>query len=609
MKTAKFHQTMSLLRFNLGALIKFEVVYKLFSTAFFVPFALFLFKLSLTLTGHNYLTTDNILSYLTHPITLLVLCILILLLTFFSIIDISAVIYIIDASHEKRKIGFLSAAAFACRNSVRVFQPKNFPFSLFVLFAAPVASLGVISSMIGSLRIPDFILSYIQNDKILSILTAALFVALMIFTLSRLYCFHYYTLEGCSFHEATKASQRLHRGKLIQDIFYLVLLEALCLIVFYAIVAVIALLVVLCIKWLSSLTVIYSIAMGVILSATSLLLVAYFCLSLPVTFTCISVLFYHHKERTGEEICHLQENKPSRSVSARRKVVVSLLAVCCVGIFSFFSYLVLNNRLEFNIEDVSFPAVTGHRGASLEYPENTMLSFEQAVAQNADWIELDVQLTKDGVPIVMHDSNLRRTTGVDRDIWDVTYDELKDLDAGSFLSPQFSDQRIPTLNEVLDFAKSRHINLNIELKPTGHETDFVPLVVNEILDHNFQNNCVVTSQKYGILQDIKEYDPAIQTIYVMSIAVGDIPRLQYADGFSIESSFITKELVSNAHNAGKEVYAWTVNSEDTMKKMIQLNVDNLITDNIPLAKQTVYESKTSNVLLEYVSFLSGIFAS
>ena len=93
----------------------------------------------------------------------------------------------------------------------------------------------------------------------------------------------------------------------------------------------------------------------------------------------------------------------------------------------------------------------------------------------------------------------------------------------------------------------------------------------------------------------------------MSIGIGDILKLDKADGYSLEATNITKKLVKKLHNNGKEVYAWTVNTEENINKMIDLNVDNIITDNIELGKELIEESKTTNILGIYMSLLDKIF--
>ncbi len=165
---------------------------------------------------------------------------------------------------------------------------------------------------------------------------------------------------------------------------------------------------------------------------------------------------------------------------------------------------------------------------------------------------------------------------------------------------------MPLLSEVIAFAKKNKIKLNIEIKPSGHEKEFEKEVADIIEAEDFYNNCVVTSQVYGVLENIKAYNSRIQTVYVMSLAYGDINRLNAAGHFSIEASSITEKIVSDVHNAGKELYAWTVNTEESINRMIDLNVDNIITDDTALAKECIFLSKTSNVAAEYIKWLSKV---
>ena len=236
-----------------------------------------------------------------------------------------------------------------------------------------------------------------------------------------------------------------------------------------------------------------------------------------------------------------------------------------------------------------------------------MSAFEGAKKLGTDWIELDVQQTKDGKIIVIHDTNFKRTTGVDKNTWELTSDEVKELDAGSWFDEKYKGAKIPFLEEVIEFAKINNIRLNIELKPTGYETNFEKNVVDIINKTNFKDRCVVTSLVYDVLENVKEYDKDIQTVYVMGLAYGDITALKAANHFSIEASSISKNLVSRIHKEGKQIYAWTVNTEESIQKMVDLNVDNIITDNIELAKDIIYASKTSNVLNEYIKRLENIF--
>ena len=244
--------------------------------------------------------------------------------------------------------------------------------------------------------------------------------------------------------------------------------------------------------------------------------------------------------------------------------------------------------------------VTAHRGASARYPENTMAAFEGAKELGADWIELDVQQSKDGKIIVMHDTNFKRTTGVDANTWELTYEEISKLDAGSFFGSEFAGEKIPLLSEVVEFAKENNMKLNIELKPTGHETDFEKNVVDVVKAAGIEKDCVITSQVYEVLENVKAYDSSITTVYVMTLAYGDINKLKAADHFSVEATNVTPGLISSVHREGKQLYVWTVNTRESIIKMAELNVDNIITDDIELAKKCIYESRYSNLLAEYI---------
>ena len=251
--------------------------------------------------------------------------------------------------------------------------------------------------------------------------------------------------------------------------------------------------------------------------------------------------------------------------------------------------------------------VTAHRGASVIYPENTLSAFIGAKNLGADWIELDVQQTKDNHIIVLHDTNFKRTAGVDLNTWDSLIEDVEKLDVGSFKSSKFKGEHVPLLEDVIKWAKKNNIKLNIELKPTGKEIDFEKNVSDIIKKYQFQNNCVITSQVYEVLENFKKVNSDIITVYVTALAYGDVTRLDAADYFSVEASSITNSMVSKVHNEGKQIYAWTVNTDESINKMIELNVDNIITDDPTLAKNLIYSSKSSNIIAIIVKGIDRLF--
>ncbi len=601
-------KTLDILKRNKKTLVGFEFLYKFITVLIFGPFFLTCFHFITKIQGYQYLTFENFFSFLMHPFTLLFLLVLILFITFYTILDISTIILILDASYQKQKITIREAFLMAVQKSLRVFQTKNIFLPFLVLFLIPFLNIGLSTGYISTISIPEFIIDYIVKNQVLSILYFLLVIFLIILLFRWLYVLHYFVLEDCNFKEARKKSSNLSHQNKGKD-FIKILLSQLGISVLYILFLLGSILLILLLYKIfgkNNLLGNLSITIIWLLIAFSIIIVT--LLGTPISYAIISILFYQHKEQREEKIVVLKRNpKKEKKLSKNFKI---FQYVCCVLLLfsaSIFTYLVMNGYYDLNIEYVRTMEVTAHRGASAKYPENTMEAFVGAKELGADWIELDVQQTKDRKLIVLHDTNLKRTTGVNKNTWDVTYDEVKDLDAGSFFDKKFKDTRIPLLEEVIQFAKENHIKLNIELKPTGKEENFEEDVVDLIRKYDFEKDCVITSQVYEVLEKTKKYSSEVSTVYVMSLAYGDITELRAADNFSIEASSINKTMVQKIHAAGKELYAWTVNTPESIQKMITLHVDNIITDDIPLAKDTIYSSKTSNLIQEYVKFVENLF--
>lgn len=153
-----------------------------------------------------------------------------------------------------------------------------------------------------------------------------------------------------------------------------------------------------------------------------------------------------------------------------------------------------NTSFSFNTTTIA------HRAGAERAPENTLIALKEALNAKADYAEIDVQETKDGELIILHDSNFKRTTGVDKNVWDVNYDEVRTYDAGSFYydgkgyyDERFVGEKIPTLDEMIKYSKGR-IKLLIEIKLTGHEKgDVTKKVVQLIKENNFENQCIIAS--------------------------------------------------------------------------------------------------------------------
>jgi len=199
--------------------------------------------------------------------------------------------------------------------------------------------------------------------------------------------------------------------------------------------------------------------------------------------------------------------------------------------------------------------------------------------------EIQIQESKDLKLILLHDKSFKRTTGVDKSTWELNLNEIKELDAGSWFSDEYIGEKIPTLDEVINYSKDK-INLNIEIKTDKHNKNIAHEVVKVIKENGIIDTCVVTSLDYEVLEEIEKYESKIKTGYMMYIAIGDLSKLNI-DFYSVEETLINKKFIVDAHNNNREVHVWTINTVESMENILQYDVDNIITDNVKELKQFI----------------------
>ena len=221
-------------------------------------------------------------------------------------------------------------------------------------------------------------------------------------------------------------------------------------------------------------------------------------------------------------------------------------------------------------------AIIAHRGDSKKAPENTLAAIEQAVESGADYVEIDVQETRDGVVTVFHDTDFKRIAGFDAKIWEVTYEEIRELDVGSWFSSEFAGERIPTLADAIS-AADPWIPLIIEIKLTEHEQHLVKNVVQIIEDTGIESRCIVASLNRAALEEVESLNPRLKRGYLVYRTLGDMRDID-ADYLMLEAGLATPLALKAAHDAGKQVYVWTVNSTTKMSFLIDRGVDGIMTD-------------------------------
>lgn len=228
--------------------------------------------------------------------------------------------------------------------------------------------------------------------------------------------------------------------------------------------------------------------------------------------------------------------------------------------------------------------IIAHRGYSSVFPENTLASFGGALDIGADWIELDVQLSKDGKVVILHDDSLMRTTGIEGAAADFTCEELKELDAGSWFDVSFAGEKLPTLREALELIRKTECRVYLELKDIGEKEGFEEAVLGVVEDCGMTGQCVFASFRYEYLQHLKELDNNLQVLYNTSSEKTDLPEDFSADYYGIAVSAVTSDQVKAIHDAGRKVFVWTVNTPAQMQEVQVMGVDGIVTNCPGVAK-------------------------
>lgn len=270
---------------------------------------------------------------------------------------------------------------------------------------------------------------------------------------------------------------------------------------------------------------------------------------------------------------------PERPLLADRRILGGGLAVGLVAAL-LLAWLLIE-RLQFETS----AQVMAHRGASAAAPENTIAAIQGAIDAGAQWVEIDVQESADGQVVVIHDSDLKKIGGSALTVAGSTLEQLQQVDIGSWFGREFSDQRIPTLEQVLQLCKDR-INVIIELKYYGKQVRLEERVAEVVERTGMTGQVMFMSLSYDGIGALRRLRPGWKVGLLSSVAIGKLAHLD-VDFLALNGRAATRHMIRQAHKRGKQVMVWTVNDTVAMASMIGRGADGLITDEPALAGEVL----------------------
>ncbi|MBE6906943.1 MAG: glycerophosphodiester phosphodiesterase [Ruminococcaceae bacterium] len=238
-----------------------------------------------------------------------------------------------------------------------------------------------------------------------------------------------------------------------------------------------------------------------------------------------------------------------------------------------------------------------HRGFSGRYPENTILAFRKAIESGCDGIELDVQMTRDGQLVIIHDENVDRTCNGKGFIGELKLSELRKFDAYGAFPGQFGTNRIPTLREYFDLIRHKDTLTNIELKNTiCNYPGLEEKVIETVHEYHIASRVLFSSFNHCSMIKCKQLAPEIKVAFLVSSPLAEPGRYTASHGGSflnVHHSFLTDEMIRDLKCHGVDAQAWTVNEESEMLRLAKANIYAVIT-NFPDRMKNVLDTIKTN---------------
>ncbi|MBR2685856.1 MAG: glycerophosphoryl diester phosphodiesterase membrane domain-containing protein [Erysipelotrichaceae bacterium] len=585
-KHFKSIHSLKLVTHNYHGLVRFELLYRILCLFVFFPLLIYIERLLPRINNTTIIAAYNVLDLLKRPWTYVILALILILVTVFAQLEQFGRISLLHASHDHVTVSASQAFSNAVDFMVNFFRLENILLIPYLLIVFPFGTLLDTSSITRFLRVPGFILEHFRKYPLVGF-AYMVFAAAMLYMAFRLcYTLIIMCVEEIPFLPAAKKSFRFTDKEKGTRLLFALLKRFLLLAVLYLIGYLLLIVLTFAIlQWLEpgfNTAKLEEINYYYLLVLVTTVLFSW--IATPIIQSLLMDIYYKEVEAEGETVKPYEENQNYLSHRFVKITWILMIVVC-----SFFSVPERYRQFKWILKgDSNNTMIMAHRGYSDKAPENTLPAFEAAYEAGATAIELDVQMLKDGTIICLHDDSLSRTANLNKNVWEVTYDEIKNLDNGSFFSKSFARTRIPTLEEAIQVCRGK-LYINIEIKRNGHDEGIEDKVVEIIRENEFQNFCDITSQDYDTLVYIHERYPDILLAYTSVIGIGEIQNLDAVDIISIQETFATFSNVEAMHRSGKKVFVWTVNERDTMDRLVALNVDAILTNDPVIGNEVLKE--------------------
>lgn len=544
-------------------ILKFQILTHLLFIFIILPSYFYIRTFIVSLNKLSVIDNTELLRFVFSPLGIILLIISLMVIFFYFLLELSGLI-LLTSSYQKERLepSFITILKESIKLIPKFLNKSIIVISFYFLLLIPITSSVLGFNLFKKFNIPNFIFREIIKNPLYLIIYSLIVIIFYYLFIKAIFTFHYILIKKEKSSTAIKKSFNLINDN-FKDFFDTFILRILKYLVIFLIIFFLSIFIINFTKNISKELFTYSIIFLLVIK--NIILTTIILIFIPLEIKFLTDKFYEYT-KIKKRLVVKEKNKYN--------IIDKIFSFKRPVIFTFISMLILLNVLFIfvpNFFNNSFKTklIIGHRGG--EGVENSLGAIKNSIDKRIDYVEIDIQRTKDNYYIVNHDKTFKRVAGINKSASDMTLKEIKKISLRG-------EEKIPEINEVLKLSKNK-INLFIELKGKTADKKMVDDIVKLVKKEKMEKQVVFISMRYSVIDYLKTKYKDLKTGFIYFLFLGDMSKIK-ADYMLFSEDFVTENHIEQIHRHNKKAIVWTVNSPDSMKKYLDSAVDGIITDRV-----------------------------
>lgn len=544
-------------------ILKFQILTHLLFIFIILPSYFYIRTFIVSLNKLSVIDNTELLRFVFSPLGIILLIISLMVIFFYFLVELSGLI-LLTSSYQKERLepSFITILKESIKLIPKFLNKSIIVISFYFLLLIPITSSVLGFNLFKKFNIPNFIFREIIKNPIYLIIYILIVIIFYYLFIKAIFTFHYILIKKEKSSTAIKKSFNLINDN-FKDFFDTFILRILKYLVIFLIIFFLSIFIINFTKNISKELFTYSIIFLLVIK--NIILTTIILIFIPLEIKFLTDKFYEYT-KINKRLVVKEKDKYN--------IIDKIFSFKKTLIFTFISMLILLNVLfifvpNFFNNSFKIKLIIGHRGG--EGVENSLGAIKNSIDKRIDYVEIDIQRTKDNYYIVNHDKTFKRVAGINKSASDMTLKEIKKISLRG-------EEKIPEINEVLKLSKNK-INLFIELKGKTADRKMVDDIVKLVKKEKMEKQVVFISMRYSVINYLKTKYKDLKTGFIYFLFLGDMSKIK-ADYMLFSEDFVTENHIEQIHRHNKKAIVWTVNSPDSMKKYLDSAVDGIITDRV-----------------------------